>query len=75
MKISELHAIFLRHPVVTTDSRMCPKNSIFFALKGERFNGNLFASEALKAGCAYAVVDETCLLYTSCRLLLPLPTW
>ncbi|HHU27167.1 MAG TPA: UDP-N-acetylmuramoyl-tripeptide--D-alanyl-D-alanine ligase [Bacteroidales bacterium] len=59
MKISELHAIFLRHPVVTTDSRMCPKNSIFFALKGERFNGNLFASEALKAGCAYAVVDET----------------
>ncbi len=59
MKISELHAIFLRHPVVTTDSRMCPKNSIFFALKGERFNGNLFAGEALKEGCAYAVVDET----------------
>ncbi len=59
MKISELHAIFLRHPVVTIDSRMCPKNSIFFALKGERFNGNLFAGEALKAGCAYAVVDET----------------
>ena len=58
MKISELHAIFLRHPVVTTDSRMCPKGSIFFALKGERFNGNLFAGEALKAGCAYAVVDE-----------------
>jgi UDP-N-acetylmuramoyl-tripeptide--D-alanyl-D-alanine ligase len=58
MKIPELHAIFLNYPVVTTDSRMCPKSSIFFALKGERFNGNLFAGEALKAGCAYAVVDE-----------------
>ncbi len=59
MTVPELHAIFLRHPVVTTDSRMCPRDSIFFALKGERFNGNLFAGEALKAGCAYAVVDET----------------
>lgn len=58
MTVPELHAIFLRHPVVTTDSRMCPRDSIFFALKGERFNGNLFAGEALKAGCAYAVVDE-----------------
>lgn len=58
MKISELHAIFLQYPEVTTDSRMCPKDSIFFALKGERFNGNLFAGKALKGGCAYAVVDE-----------------
>lgn len=58
MKIPALHAIFLKHPVVTTDSRLCPKDSIFFALKGERFNGNLFASGALEAGCAYAVVDE-----------------
>ncbi len=58
MKISELHAIYLRYPIVTTDSRMCPKDSIFFALKGERFNGNLFADGALKAGCSYAVVDE-----------------
>ena len=58
MKISELHAIFLRHPLVTTDSRVCPKDSIFFALKGERFNGNLFAGKALETGCAYAVVDE-----------------
>lgn len=58
MKIPALHAIFLKHPVVTTDSRLCPKDSIFFALKGERFNGNLFANGALEAGCAYAVVDE-----------------
>ena len=31
---------------------------MFFALKGENFNGNLFAEQALEAGCAYAVVDE-----------------
>ncbi len=58
MNISELYSIFCNYPVVTTDSRMCIKDSIFFALKGERFNGNLFAKEALLAGCAYAIVDE-----------------
>lgn len=58
MKISELYSIFCKYPTVTTDSRMCIKDSIFFALKGDRFNGNLFAEEALAAGCAYAIVDE-----------------
>lgn len=58
MQTAELYSIFLRHPSITTDSRMCEKDSIFFALKGERFNGNLFAEKALEAGCAYAVVDE-----------------
>lgn len=58
MEISELYKIYLKHPVVTTDSRNCPPNSIFFAIKGERFNGNLFAENALEKGCAYSVVDE-----------------
>jgi UDP-N-acetylmuramoyl-tripeptide--D-alanyl-D-alanine ligase len=58
MEISELYDIYNEYPVVTTDSRNCPKDSIFFALKGENFNGNRFAGEALEAGCAYAVVDE-----------------
>lgn len=56
--ISSLYKIFLSHPVVTTDTRDCPEGSIFFALKGATFNGNDFALEALKKGCAYAVVDE-----------------
>ena len=42
----------------TTDSRSIPEGSIFFALKGNNFNGNLFAIEALKKGASYAVVDE-----------------
>lgn len=58
MEISKLYDIYLKHPVVTTDSRVCPLGSIFFALKGDRFNGNLFAESALEKGCAYAVVDE-----------------
>lgn len=58
MQIAELYSLFLRYPSVTTDSRMCEKDSIFFALKGERFNGNLFADKALEAGCSYAIVDE-----------------
>lgn len=58
METEALYDLFLQYPFVTTDSRICPKDSIFFALKGERFNGNLFAEKAIEAGCAYAVVDE-----------------
>ena len=58
MTIEELYKIFCAHPVVTTDSRDCPQGSIFFALKGENFNGNLYAAAALEKGCSYAVVDE-----------------
>ncbi|MDD4199667.1 MAG: Mur ligase family protein, partial [Paludibacter sp.] len=53
-----LYDIFLEHPVITTDSRNCPAGSIFFALKGDKFNANEFASTALEKGCAYAVIDE-----------------
>lgn len=58
MDISGLYSIFKEHPVVTTDSRDCPKGSIFLALKGASFNGNAFASKALEQGCSYAIVDE-----------------
>ena len=58
MSISELYSIFCNYPTITTDSRMCLTDSIFFALKGDRFNGNLFAEESLATGCAYAIVDE-----------------
>ena len=59
MEISELYDIFRTHPIVTTDTRQCVKDSIFFALKGASFNGNDFALKALHEGCSYAVVDET----------------
>ena len=58
MKTEDLYAIYREHPLVTTDSRKCPEGSIFFALKGETFDGNQYAIQALKKGCAYAVVDN-----------------
>ena len=58
MKITELYELFIHHPHITTDSRNCPKGSIFFALKGERFDGNKYAASALAAGCAYAIIDN-----------------
>lgn len=58
MEIEKLYSKFLECSSVTTDSRNCPKDSIFFALKGGNFNGNAFAAKALECGCRYAVVDE-----------------
>ncbi len=56
--IKELYKLYELHPTITTDSRDCPEGSIFLALKGASFNGNLFAKSALEKGCAYAIVDE-----------------
>ncbi len=58
MTISELYSLYLQCPTVTTDSRTCPPGSLFFALKGESFDGNTFAEKALLSGCEYAVVDD-----------------
>ena len=56
--IEQLYSIFIQHPVITTDSRDCPEGSIFFALKGDKFDGNKYALQALEKGCAYAVIDD-----------------
>ena len=58
MDIKELYKLYQQHPCITTDSRDCPEGSIFLALKGEKFNGNQYALQALEKGCAYAIVDE-----------------
>ena len=58
MNTATLYQIFQTSTGVTTDSRNCPEGSIFFALKGDSFNGNAFSGQALEKGCAYAVIDE-----------------
>ena len=58
MSIKELYKLYQQHPCITTDSRDCPQGSIFLALKGESFDGNKFAVQALEKGCAYAIVDD-----------------
>ena len=62
MDIQQLYQLYKEHPCITTDSRDCPKDSIFLALKGTSFNGNEFAIQALDKGCAYAIIDEKAVL-------------
>ncbi len=58
MNIQELHSIFLKYPSVSTDTRKIKENDIFFALKGENFDGNTYADQALKKGASYVIIDE-----------------
>ncbi len=58
MSIIDLYDLFIHNPQITTDSRNCPKGSIFFALKGNKFDGNQYAGKALASGCVYAVIDN-----------------
>lgn len=58
MTMEQLHALFLEHPTISTDTRKITDNCLFFALKGPNFNGNEFANDALEKGAAYAIIDE-----------------
>lgn len=58
MDISTLYQIFLKNPVICTDSRKLTPECIFFALQGENFDGNLYAKAALESGAAFAVIDR-----------------
>ncbi|WP_437398178.1 UDP-N-acetylmuramoyl-tripeptide--D-alanyl-D-alanine ligase [Flagellimonas lutimaris] len=58
MTMEELHALFIEHPTICTDTRKITENCLFFALKGPNFNGNAFAQNALDKGAAYAIIDE-----------------
>lgn len=56
--IETLYQHFLKNPIVSTDSRHITEGCIFFALSGERFDGNEFALSAIEQGAAWAVVDN-----------------
>src|SRR5690606_19439237 len=58
MTISELYERYLQYPSVQTDTRKIQVGDLFFALKGEHFDGNQFAAQALELGAAYAIVDD-----------------
>src|SRR5690242_15865338 len=58
MTIEELYALYRRNPSVQTDTRKLKPGDMFFALKGDNFNGNEFASKAIESGAACAVIDE-----------------
>ncbi len=58
MNISSLHKIFLSSNGVNTDSRTIKKGEIYFALKGENFDGNEYAEKALDSGAKYSIIDK-----------------
>ena len=58
MTIPEIYQLFLQYPSVQTDTRKLKEGDLFFALKGEQFNGNSFAKKALEEGAVYAIIDE-----------------
>ena len=58
MSIPELHKVFLESDGICTDTRKLKPNQLYFALKGENFNGNSFAQRALESGALKAIIDE-----------------
>jgi len=58
LKTEDLHTLFLQDPQISTDTRKSVAGSLFFALRGQHFNGNKFAGKALQKGARFAVVDE-----------------
>lgn len=58
MNLDLLYQAYLSASEVSTDSRRITPNALFFALKGENFNGNLYAASALEKGAKYVVIDE-----------------
>ena len=58
MSIEDIYHFFLKSTGITTDSRKCKVGNLFFALKGDNFDGNLYAKSAIENGCSYAFVDD-----------------
>ncbi len=56
--IEEIYKVFEKSRLISTDSRIISPNSIFFALKGDNFDGNKFVESALEAGCLAAVTSD-----------------
>ncbi len=58
MSIEKIYSVFKNHPYISTDTRNIIPNSIFFALKGDNFDANVFAEEALSKGAILSVIDQ-----------------
>ncbi len=59
MDIQEIHSLFLKCSSISIDTRKIEKNSMFVALKGDRFDANTFVKEALQKGAAYVIIDNS----------------
>jgi UDP-N-acetylmuramoyl-tripeptide--D-alanyl-D-alanine ligase len=69
MKIEDIYKLYTKSYLVDTDTRKIRKGSIFFALKGDNFDGNKFAKTALEEGSSYAIVDNKAYVLNSKTIL------
>lgn len=58
MTIAEIHNLFLQSSGVVIDTRKIEQKSFFVAIKGERYDANIFAKEALEKGCSFVIIDN-----------------
>lgn len=58
MNIEQLYQIYLNHPAICTDTRKISPDCLFFALRGDHFDGNKFAIQAIEKGASFAIVDK-----------------
>lgn len=58
MDIKSIYSLFIQCDGVSTDSRKCPKDSMFIALKGDNFDGNVFVENAIDSGCKFALTSD-----------------
>ncbi|MBS1530329.1 MAG: UDP-N-acetylmuramoyl-tripeptide--D-alanyl-D-alanine ligase [Bacteroidetes bacterium] len=54
----ELYRLYKQHPIISTDTRRISPDCLFFALKGENFDANTFAGQAIEQGASYAIIDD-----------------
>ncbi|KQR72753.1 UDP-N-acetylmuramoyl-tripeptide--D-alanyl-D-alanine ligase [Pedobacter sp. Leaf176] len=69
MTIEKLYNLYLANPSISTDTRSIKRGSIFFALRGDNFNANEFAQQAVEKGASYAIVDEAKYSNDKCLLV------
>lgn len=60
MDIKSIYSLFIQCDGVSTDSRKCQTNSMFVALKGDNFDGNVFVEKAIESGCKFALTSDEC---------------
>ena len=58
MNIEEIYQCFLQCDNVSIDTRKIELNSLFIALKGDNYDANIFAAEAIKKGALFVIIDD-----------------
>ena len=71
MKSEDFYKTYLQYPQIFTDSRKVKPGCLYFSLKGDHFDGNCFAAEALAKGSVYAVVDDPSVVVGNRYILVP----